>query len=263
MKSMIKYNKELINSFTVENNGESVLKHKYYNTSNNVYFNRTATKIILEIEKHNTISVDDLLDYLSKLYVNVEVKELEEDLVKVLHQFWERGIISIQDDKNIFVEQYALQNGGVIRKCSYEDIEQILKMAKNANFWLYNSPYINAKNFFTIDSLATNLLNNKVEAYTYTDEKNETELLIFQRDSLLNSIEVLFMLTTDNTSLYVQHFLFIFDYLVKVNQADEKGIILNVAEYSDRINEFINWSHLHLLGKLKKDSDFGDVDVYQ
>lgn len=259
---MIKYNKELVNSFTVKNNGESVVKHKYYNTSNNIYFNRTATRILLKIEEQNTIAVDELLDYFSSLYANVERKQLEEDLIKLLHQLWERGIVSFPDDKEIFVEQHESEEG-IIRKCTHEDMEQILKIAKDENSLFYSSPYINTKNFFMIDSIATNLLNDKVEAYTYTDKKNETSLLIFQRDSLLNSIEILFMLTTDATNLFVQHFIFIFDYLVKTKQADEKGIILNVAEYNDRINEFINASHLHLLGKLVKDSDFGDVDVYQ
>lgn len=261
MKYMIKYNKELVNSFTVKNNGESVVKHKYYNSSNNIYFNRTATRILLKIEEHNTIEVDKLLEYFTSLYANVERKQLEEDLEKILRKMWERGIISFQED-DIFVEQHKFEEG-VIRKCTHEDMEQILKIAKDEKFLFYSSPYINTKNFFTMDSIGTNLLNDKVEAYIFIDNKNEMSLLIFQRDNLLNSIEILFMLTTDMSNLFVQHFIFIFDYLVKVKQAVEKGIILNVAVYNDRINEFINALKLQLLGKLIQDSDFGDVDVYQ
>mgnify|MGYP003331353416 CR=1 FL=1 len=72
MKSMIKYNRELVNSFIVKDSGESVVKHKYYNTSNNIYFNKTATKILLKIKEQNTIVFDELLNYFSTLYVNVE-----------------------------------------------------------------------------------------------------------------------------------------------------------------------------------------------
>lgn len=263
MKYIVKMNDEFISTFSIDTNGESVIKTKYFNESKNLYFNKTATFVMTEIEK-KSMSIDDIVDKVMKKYQMSNFNEILNDVVDILKQLWSCSIISFESKENLFEQIHKLQNGDIIKRCTHEDINQILKLLEKDELILYSNPYINKSNFLTSDSIHVNIINKTIKAYYYMDKYNISELIMFQEDSIINNMQILLMYTQNaNIQISKNHFAEVYKYsLHDINAIDSK-LVLEVAEYNEEIRELINLFELKLVGTLKKDSLYGDVDVYQ
>lgn len=264
MRYMVKLNNEFIDTFLIDANGESVIKPKYYNESKNLYFNKTATYIMSEIKK-GSMSIDGIVNHVMKKYKVENFNDIYNDVIDILKQLWECSIVSFDDSDNPFEQTHILDNGDVIKCCSHEDINQILQFLKEDKNILYSSPYINRSNFLTSDSIHVNIINKSVKTYCYIECGIISELIITQEDSIINSIQILLLYTKNINDIQTskKHFVELYKYSLHDIGAIENDMILEIAEYSEEIRRLIDLLDLKLIGTLKKDSLYGDVDVYQ
>lgn len=222
---------EIINSnSTFTKIGKEARLNLKYVPYGNTCLNETATKIYECCNGNNRI--DDIVDILSTEYPNIPKKKIELDVISMLRQFYNLGIIKWKT-QNYF-------NGDLIYETSYSSIKIIwVDEIEEMNIQYKNclaSPYVNESVFFESNGLPYKIFNGELMMLVYFDKENNEKLQLlvsFERsDTLLTMHSMKYNSITKNMKNYLFDSI---EAIVGINRNVREK--LNYIFYSDNVKD--------------------------
>lgn len=220
----------------------------------NIFLNKTATKIYELCD--GTCSMNDIIETISELYPTIPRKKIELDIISIIRQFYNMGIIKWKKDNYFSNDMVYEDERSKIQLIWVDNVdEEICVEYENSIV----SPYVNESVFFQNEGLPYKIFNGELMMLVFYD-KNSNEkaqlLVSFDRSDQLLTINSL-KYNADNEYFFNKMFTFV-EKIISINRNEETDL-----SYVFYVNENKNVDILKKFGFIVNSIIHSKIDIFQ
>lgn len=220
----------------------------------NIFLNKTATKVYELCD--GKYSMEDIIKFISESYPTIPKKKIEFDIISIIRQFYNMGIIKWKKDNYFSNDMIFEDEKSKIQLIWVDSIDEEICINYKKSIV---SPYVNESVFFQNEGLPYKIFNGELMMLVFNNKNSgeRAQLLVsFDRSDNLLTVNSL-KYNSDNEIFFNKMFTFV-EKIISINRNEEVDL-----SYVFYVNDSKNVDILKKFGFVVNSIIHSKIDIFQ